>query len=191
MKKTLNFAAAAGIDWAVSVRVCLGCLSLCLPCIASSSTSVDICQEPAAESHVKIAYFNQEASSFDTSPGETNLEKFNTDVLFRSNDKWSFGAGHRSTILNIDQLALQTNGYLHTFFLPIHRLSQSDKRGSRFSVAPVLSASSNVTSDLDEYTSDALQLLAAWIWNRQLESPRVFRRLVSLSQAAMADSCCC
>jgi len=168
MKKILNFPAATGIDRGAVIRACLGCLSLWLPCTASSSTSVDICQEPAAESHVTIAYYDQEASSLEGNPGETNLENYNSDVLFRSNDKWIFGAGHRSTILNLDQIELQTNGYLHTFFFPVHRLSQSDKRGFRFSIAPALSASSNVTRDPDEYSIDAVQLLAAWIWNRQL-----------------------
>ena len=168
MKRILNLPAATGIDWAVVVHAGLVSLSLCLPGTASSSSSVDICQEPAAESHLSIAYYNQEASSFDGNPGETNLENYDTDILFQRNERWSFGAGHRYTILNIDQIELQTNGYLHTFFFPAHKLSQSDKRGFRLSIAPAFSASSNVVSDLDEYTIDAVQLLAALVWNRQL-----------------------
>ncbi|MCP4300493.1 MAG: hypothetical protein GY783_07905 [Gammaproteobacteria bacterium] len=121
-----------------------------------------------AQSHLSIGYYDQEPSSLEGNVGETNLENFSTDLLFTSNEKWSFGAGHRGAFLNVDQLALQTNGYLHTFFLPVHRLSQSDKNGFRFSVAPAISASSNVTKDPDEYASDALQLLAALVWNRPI-----------------------
>jgi len=168
MKKLLNLPTATGIDRVAVASACIGCLSLFLPGIACSSTSVDICKEPAAESHLTIAYYNQEASSFEGTPGETNLENLDTDVRFRLNDEWSFGAGHRYAILNVDQIALQTNGYLHTFFFPVHRLSQSDERGFRFSIAPALSASSNVASDPDEYSSESLQLLAALIWNRHL-----------------------
>jgi len=150
------------------VRTCLSCVSLCLPCISHSSTNVDICQEPTAESRVAIAYYDQEQSMLEGNSGETNLELYGTDLLFRSNDTWSFGFGHRSMILNVDGLELQTNGYLHTFFLPAHRLSQSDNGGFRFSVAPALSASSNVTSDPDEISVDAMQVLAAAIWNKQM-----------------------
>ena len=100
--------------------------------------------------------------------GETNLELYGTDLLFTPNDTWSLGFGHRSMILNLDRLELQTNGYLHTFFFPVHRLRQSDNGGVRFSVAPALSASSNVTGDPDEYSVDAMQVLAAAVWNKQM-----------------------
>lgn len=149
------------------LRTCLCCVCLCLPCISTVSASVDICQEPTAESHLSIAYYDKEETSLGRGLGETNLENFSTDLLFKSNDNWIYGGGHRSTILNIDRLELQTNGYLHTFFFPVHRLSQSNNRSFRFSIAPALSASSNVTSDPDEYTADALQLLAALVWGWQ------------------------
>jgi hypothetical protein len=149
-------------------RMFLAWLCFFLPCISHSSSSVDICQQPIAESHLSIAYYDQEPSSFEGNVGETDLENFSADLLFKSRDTWSFGAGYRGAFLNVDGLALQTNGYLHTVFVPIHRLSQSDKRGFRFSVAPALSASSNVVTDPDEYTADAVQLLAALVWNRQM-----------------------
>ena len=131
------------------------------------STSVDICQEPAKQSHLSIAYYRNETTSFDGYLGELDREDFSSDLLFKLNDSWSIGGGHRSAILDVAPLQPQTNGYLHTFFMPVHRLSQSDKKSFRFSFAPALSASSNVTSDLDEYTSDALQLLAAVVWDKR------------------------
>lgn len=150
------------------LRTFIGCVGLCLPCISNGSNSVDICQEPAAESHLSIAYYDKEETSFESSLGETNQEIYSTDLLFRLNDNWILGVGHRSTILNVDRPELQTNGYLHSFFLPVHRISQSGSKNFRFSIAPALSASSNVTSDPDEYTPEALQLLAALVWNWQI-----------------------
>lgn len=149
------------------VRTCLSCVGLCLPCVSNGSTSVDICQERIAESHLSIAYYDNEESSLERNLGETNRENYSTDLLFNSNNNWKFGVGHRSAILNVDRLELQTNGYLHTFFFPVHRLDQSDNKSFRFSIAPALSASSNVTKDPSEYTADALQLLVALVWGRQ------------------------
>ena len=150
---------------ALLLRTFIGCVGLCLPCISNSSNSVDICQEPTAESHLSIAYYDKKETSFERSLGETNQEIYKTDLSFKLNDNWIFGVGHRSTILNVDRLELQTNGYLHSFFLPVHRISLSGNKKFRFSIAPALSASSSVTSDPDEYTADALQLLAALVWN--------------------------
>lgn len=84
------------------------------------------------------------------------------------NDTWQLAAGHRSTILNVDDLDLQTNGYLHTFFFPVHRTSHSGTRNFRLSIAPVLSASSNVAKDPGEYNRDSLQVLAALVWTTQM-----------------------
>jgi hypothetical protein len=80
-----------------------------------------------------IAYYNQEQSMLEGDSGKTNLELYGTDLLFRSNDTWSFGFGHRSMILNVDRLELQ-----------------------------------NVTSDPDEFSVDAMQVLAAAVWNKQM-----------------------
>ena len=149
-------------------RACLCGASLCLPLVANGSSSVDICQEPVAETQLAIAYYDQEQSSFEGSRGATNRVDYSTDLLLMSNKKWALGFGHRSTILNVHDLALQTNGYLHTFFLPVHRTSHSDIKSFRLSIAPALSGSSNVTEDPNEYTSDAFQLLAALVWSRRV-----------------------
>lgn len=150
-------------------------MSLFLPCLSNSATSVDICQEPATESHLSVAYYNNETTSLERNLGDLNLENFSTDLLFKPNSSWILGAGHRSAILNADRLELQTNGYLHTFFFPVHWLSKSDTKSFRFSIAPALSASSNVTSDPDEYTADALQLMVAVVWDRQISNRLALR----------------
>ena len=150
------------------VRSCLAGICLCLSCFSNSLASVDICQQPTAYSHLSIAFYNHEKSLIERSIGETSQENANFDLLFKLNNNWAFGAGHRYTILNIDPLPLQTNGYLHTFFLPLHRQSQSDRKSFRVSIAPALSASSNVMKSPSEYSADAFQLLAALVWSRQL-----------------------
>jgi len=153
------------------IRTCLISVGLVLPCVSNASTSAEICQSLESESHVSAAYYNHEESALGTSGGTSNIENFSTDFLYRTRGKWAYGFGHRTTVLNVDGIDLQTNGYLHTFFLPVHRISASGGRSFRFSIAPALSGSSNVTKSPNEYSSDALQLLAALIWKRQLREP--------------------
>ena len=150
------------------VRSCLTGMCLSLFCFSNSLAGVDICRQPTVYSQLSIAYYKHEKSSFESGIGETKQENVNFDLLFKLNDNWAFGAGHRYTILNVEPLELQTNGHLHTFFLPLHRQSQSDRKSFRFSIAPALSASSNVMRNPGEYQVDALQLLAALVWSRQL-----------------------
>ena len=69
--------------------------------------------------------------------------------------------------MDIKPLELQSNGHLHTFFLPLHRETGSDRKSFRLSIAPALSASSNVIKDPDQYNADAFQLLAGLVWSRQ------------------------
>ena len=114
------------------------------------------------------AVYDNAKSSFERDPGKTDRDDFGTDVLFASSGRWAFGGGHRRVILNVDGIEPQTNGYLHTFFAVAHRLGAHKNGGIRFSIAPALSASSNITKDPDEYTADALQLLAALVWDREI-----------------------
>jgi len=156
------------------VRTCLISASLLLPCVSNASTSAEVCQEPGPESRLSIAYYDHEKSPLGTSGGTSDLENFSTDFLYNPTNKWAYGFGHRTTILNVEGLDLQTNGYLHTFFFPVHKLSKSDNGTFRFSIAPALSGSSNVVKDPDEYSTDALQLLAALIWERPLNERWAF-----------------
>ncbi len=151
------------------------CVGLYLSCVSNSLASVDICQEPSAESLMSIGYRKHDRSSFVRGPGETRQINYDFDLQFDLDSKWIIGAGHRYTILNVDGLELQTNGHLHTFFLPAHWLSQGERKGFRVSIAPALSASSNVMKDPGEYTSDTLQILAALVWSRQISDQLGFR----------------
>jgi hypothetical protein len=137
------------------------CCSICL-------AGVDICQQPIAYSHLSIAHHNSQKSSFENRIGETRQENNHLNLLFSLNDSLAIGVGHRYTILNARSIEPQTNGHLHTVFFPLHRYVQSNHGNIRFSVAPALSASSNVFPDPGEYNSDTLQLLAAVVWSKPL-----------------------
>jgi len=152
---------------------CLTCAYLLgasswFPGMASGSSSVDICLEPAQGSQLAIAYYNEDKTSLDGGRGNTDRADYRTDLTLSLNENWVVGVGHRSTILNVEDLLLQTNGYLHTFFLPVHRVNHSNGRRFRLSISPALSGSSNVVKDPDEFTADAFQLLGALVWGRQL-----------------------
>jgi len=136
-------------------------------CVSSSLAGVDICRQPAPYSYLSIAFSRQQASSIEPDIGEIDQENSRFDLQFQLRNDWSFGAGHRYTILNVDPLQPQTNGHLHTYFLALHKQRRSDNSSVRFSIAPALSASSNVAKKPREYKADALQVLAALIWSRQ------------------------
>ena len=149
-------------------RSCLVGLSLFLCCFSNSLASVDVCEQPTAYSHLSVAHYNCEKSLLERGLGDIKQKNNDFDLFFRLNSNWTTGAGHRYTILDVDPLELQTNGHLHTFFLPLHRESQSDHKSLRFSIAPALSASSNVMKDPREYDADAFQLVAALVWSREI-----------------------
>ena len=152
------------------IGVCLYLFSL-PDCLAA----VDICQEPPLYSQLSIGIDKHSTSTIGGSFGETTQENFNFDLLFKSaDDKLLLGAGHRYTVFNIIGLEPETNGHLHTFFLAFHRLIQTDDQSLRISIAPALSASSNVFRHR-EYTADHLQLLAAVVWRKRISNRMSFR----------------
>ena len=135
---------------------------------AFSQASVDICEPPAPDPYLSVAYRHHDTFSDEGSNAEIDRETSEIDMLFDINDDWSIGAGHRYNQLDARNLGLPTNGHLHTVFLPVHRQSRSDSTGFRFSIAPAMSSSSNVLKDPDEYSADAFQILAALVWDREL-----------------------
>lgn len=144
-------------------------------CFSNGEASVDICWQPTVDSHISIAHFNHDRSSVDRGNGTIDQENLYFDLQFKLNDKLSVGASHQYTILNVDAIEPQTNGHLHTILLPLHRQIRSDRGSFRLSIAPALSASSNVVKDPGEYKGDALQLLTALVWSRQSSESLSFR----------------
>ncbi len=160
----------------IVVRAYLACLCLYLAGLADVLASVDICGDPDTYSRLSINLVRYSDSTFDNDAGAVGQKNNNFDLMFITDDDMIlFGAAHRYTIFDVAGLQPETNGHLHTFFLSLHKLTGDDRRSFRLSIAPALSASSNVFNKLDEYSSDALQVLAALVWGRRL-SDRVSLR---------------
>jgi uncharacterized protein DUF6268 len=150
-------------------------MCLFLSSFSNSAASVDICRQPPDDSHLSIAYYDHDRSFVDRGNATTNQENLNSDLQFKMSDKLALGIGHQYTILNADLIEPQTNGHLHTIYLPLHLRTQSDRGSIRLSIAPALSASSNVVSEPGSYKSDALQLLAALVWRKQMSDQLTLR----------------
>jgi hypothetical protein len=147
----------------------------CLLWPSLSLASADVCQQPNNYSHLSLAYYSYDESAFAGNIGHVNQENHHFDLLYKLNESWAFGVGHRYVILGVDPVELQTNGHLHTLFFPLHKRTESGNSSFRFSIAPALSASSNVMKDAGEYSSDSFQLLAALIWSRKLSERATLR----------------
>lgn len=151
-------------------RVFLKYLVVGLAVPLSATAGVDICSDPGMQSRFAVEFVAFEESAIDEVTGTADLQYNNYDLLFKSaSNKYLFGAGHRYANFDFTQVQPDTNGHLHTFFLPLHILSGNDERNFRFSVAAAMSASSNVIKDPSQYTTDAIQVLAAAIWGRQID----------------------
>ncbi len=139
---------------------------LMVPTVARAS--VEVCQPPDGYSRLSLGYFEQERSYLERDAGRVVQKRQDVELEYRLNDEWSIGAGHRYAILDIEPIELQTNGHLHTVYFPLHSQRNFRDRSFRFSVAPALSASSNVMKDPGEYGANTFQLLAAIVWSREL-----------------------
>ncbi len=150
------------------VRGTLACVCLGLTGLSNVLASVDVCEDPDKYSRLSVDIVRYSDSTFDDGAGTVGQKNNNFDLMFKMNgDKYLFGAGHRYSIFDVDPLQPQTNGHLHTFFLPLHKLTGTDQRSFRASIAPALSASSNVF-DNRKISNDAFQLLVALVWGRRL-----------------------
>ena len=134
-----------------------------------------MCGTPGEFSRLSYAYSNADRSALAGGLGHADLEGHEVDLRVRAGDDWTFGFSHRYDILDVEPLSLQTNGHLHTVSFPIHRQFRSGGQSFRVSVAPAVSASSNVVKDPGEYTSDVLQLLGAFVWDRQVSTNATLR----------------
>lgn len=127
-----------------------------------------VCQPPDSSSRLSFAFYEQDRADIDGSPGQVRRSDRRSELHFEMNDAWSLGIEHRYVVLDVAPTELQTNGHLHTLSFPVHWRRGADDRSFRFSVAPALSASSNVMKDPGEYSADTFQLLAAAVWSREL-----------------------
>ena len=146
-------------------RIGLGVL-LMVPAMVLADTG--ICQPPDPSSRLSFAYYEQDRTNIDGRADQVRRSDRQSELHFEMSDAWSLGIEHRYVVLNVAPTELQTNGHLHTLSFPLHWQSGADDKSFRFSIAPALSASSNVMKDPGEYSADTIQLLAAALWSREL-----------------------
>lgn len=146
---------------------CIAALPLLISSPAAQA-SASVCGSPAESSEVSAGFVRQEEATLEPPPGTTREEHRIFDVFLKpASGLWSFGFGHRYAILNFDDVTPQTNAHLHTAYFPMHRIREGDHTSFRASVAPALSASSNIIGHPQEYRSETLQFLFAVAWHRQ------------------------
>ncbi len=143
-------------------------MCLLLFCTTKGLAAVDICDRPDVSSHASFGALAGNKAKLDDGLGEVEQEDYSVDLGYQFENDWSLGVGHRYTIFRFGPIEPQTNGHVHTLFVPVHRVKHSEGKSFRLSVAPALSASSNVVKDAGEYDADAMQLLAAALWHRAL-----------------------
>ena len=140
-----------------------------------SPASVNVCEQPGDGSRLSFGYYQHDEALVSEGIGRTEQQVHEFDAQLRLSDRWAAGMGYRYVVLGLDPNALQNNGHLHTMFIPVHWQSRAGSNGLRVSLAPAKSASSNIIKNLDQYTSDAFQLLGAVVWRRPLSEQSVLR----------------
>lgn len=134
-----------------------------LPLQAEAESAYAVCKEPGGATAVRAGFAAYDQAAPEGFGGGIDRENWLLDVEVDAGTRWRTGGAYRGTLLDEQSIGLQTNGYLHSFYFLLHRL-RSAEQPLRVSIAPALSASSNVASDLDEVEGDALQLSFAAVW---------------------------
>lgn len=157
-----------------TLRTTLG-TALLTACPALSFASPNVCDQPGDASHLSLGYYEHDEAFVSDGVGRSRPQVHELDAHMQLSDAWAFGMGYRYVVLGLDPNALQTNGHLHTMFFPVHWQSGDSDSSFRLSLAPAKSASSNIIKNLDQYTSDAFQLLGAAVGRRTLSEQSVLR----------------
>jgi Domain of unknown function (DUF6268) len=137
--------------------------ALCPATPVEADTAYAVCREPGEAAALRAGYTAYDEAAAEGYGGAIDRENWLLDVELDTGGGWYTGGAYRGTLLDEEAVDLQTNGYLHSFYFLLHRL-RSRGQPLRVSVAPALSASSNVASDLSEAEGDAWQLSFAAVW---------------------------
>jgi hypothetical protein len=125
-------------------------------------SAVTVCDEPAPHSFAALKLASHVRSSLKGSAGSIDQEARDFALYFTSDSaRFGWGLSHRYQVVDFSGIEAQTNGHLHTSYGPLHW--QLKQRGVRLSVAPAISASSNVFKNIEEWESETLQVLAALV----------------------------
>ncbi|HZD52268.1 MAG TPA: hypothetical protein VE175_04425, partial [Woeseiaceae bacterium] len=146
-----------------------------LVAFAVTRARVAVCEDPGEDSYAAVTFIDHEHSSLHDRPGSTNQQNQDFDFLVASaSGRFAWGFGHRYLIFDFADIDPQTNGHLHTSFVPLHwRFGAHSEL--RFSTAIALSASSNVIGHPQEYESETSQLMAALVATRGHSDTLTFR----------------
>jgi hypothetical protein len=128
---------------------------------ALGAASYELCSEPSQEPALRVGYHSFD--DFRLRDAALGRDDWAVDGRARAGDDWLIGGSYRGALLDESEVGFRTNGYLHSFYIELHRLRTEDRR-LRWAVAPAVSGSSNVTKDPDEYDGEAWQLLLAAVW---------------------------
>ncbi|HEX7082068.1 MAG TPA: hypothetical protein VF329_13750, partial [Gammaproteobacteria bacterium] len=141
---------------------------LALACPTAAWPSPTVCEAPEPYAFASLAFVNHERAALEADNGYTDQETRDFALGFADRaGGFAWGIAHRYQIFDFSGIEPQTNGHLHTTWLPLHwRLG--DSRQWRVSVAPALSTSSNVYRKPGEWDGKSFTLLAAAVATTQL-----------------------
>ncbi|MEE8118016.1 MAG: DUF6268 family outer membrane beta-barrel protein [Gammaproteobacteria bacterium] len=153
-------------SWIYQPRHKLWLFTFCLFISTPVNAGVNICSVDFNKITSRFVYSKSGKESFVNAQGAISQQVVGLDLIgpLPSTDQRQsyFGAGHRYTIFDIDGVATQTNGHVHTFYLPYFHAQQTERGIMRFAVAPALSASSNIIKTRNNWRSETLQLLGGF-----------------------------
>lgn len=155
-------------------RLAIRLLCVLLLPVASGNTfahtAVDVCHQPAVRPEVSIRFSRHQVARIEPLPGSTRQQHRNFDVLARAGStRLTFGYGHRYTLFDFANISPQTNAHLHTAYFPLHWTNESQNQSFRLSIAPTLSASSNLIGRPTEHRGETLHWLFALAGRRNLD----------------------
>jgi hypothetical protein len=131
----------------------------------SSLCGASVCEEPGTVSYISAGLVTHHTSALERELGRTEQENQDLQVLANGPGNFAIGFSHRYTKFDFEGIDPQTNAHLHTSAFPLHW--QRDNGSLRVSIAPTLSASSNVLGHPQKYRSDTLQLALAAMWQQR------------------------
>lgn len=145
-------------------------------CDAFGQAAVEVCHQPAVRPEISVEFSRHQVAQIDPQPGTTRQQHRNLDALARvGSARLSFGYGHRYTLFDFAGVSPQTNAHLHTSYFPLHWSDGSQAQNFRLSVAPALSASSNLIGRPRQYKGETLHWLFALAWQRELDGRTTLR----------------
>jgi hypothetical protein len=127
-----------------------------------------VCEDPGASPYVSVALVKHDTSALERGLGENEQENQDVHILAKGSHNLRFGFSHRYTKFNFDAIEPQSNAHLHTSSVPIYWFTGDSRKNFRVSVAPTLSASSNVMGHPQKYRSDTVQMKLALVRQQRL-----------------------